>query len=84
MRHFTMEPSGIIKGLKRNIVSEVTKFIENPLLKHRKCGTGKNQLSYCEQNILRDCGCCDCGGYLCSKQRRFMRTGRGCRKVPLC
>lgn len=65
IRHFTMESIGIIEESRRNIISEVTEFVETPLLKHKKCGTGKNQLSYCEENILRDCDYHGCEGYLC-------------------
>lgn len=83
IRHFTMESVGIVEGSKRNIVSEVIKSVEIPLLKHKKCGIRKNQLSYCEENILRDCDSQGCGGYLCSEQR-FMRIERSYKRVPAC
>ncbi|KAK1128042.1 hypothetical protein K0M31_003533 [Melipona bicolor] len=83
IRHFTMESVG---GSKRNIVSEVIKSVEIPLLKHKKCGTRKNQLSYCEENILRDCDSQGCGGYLCCilSEQRFMRIERSYKRVPAC
>lgn len=65
IRHFTMESIGIVEESKQNIVSEVIESVETPLLKHKKCGTRKNQLLYCEENILRDCDSHSCGGYLC-------------------
>lgn len=64
MYHFTMESFEIIQELKQNIVIEVKRFIRNLLLKYKKCGIVNNQLSYCEQNIIRDN--CHSGGYLCS------------------
>ncbi|CAK9797508.1 hypothetical protein ANTPLA_LOCUS1255 [Anthophora plagiata] len=79
-----MESFEIIEKTKRNIVPEITRFIESSLLKNNKCRGTKNQLSYCKQDILRDYSCHDCVGYLCCKQRRFMRIKRGGREVPVC